>query len=39
LKDLLAEFTHFGDTKTAVILSAESENRHYFPQPVDPPTL
>ena len=30
LKNLLEEFTRFGDTKTAVILSAEAENRFYF---------
>lgn len=38
LKDLLAEFTRFGDTKTAVILSAESENRRFFAEPGDPAT-
>ncbi|MEO8176678.1 MAG: Lrp/AsnC family transcriptional regulator [Sphingomicrobium sp.] len=37
LKNLLEEFTHFGDTKTAVILSAESENRFYFADPADRP--
>jgi len=30
LTRLLAEFTHYGDTKTAVILSVESEDRPFF---------
>ena len=30
LTRLLAEFTHSGDTKTAVILSVESEDRPFF---------
>jgi hypothetical protein len=30
LTRLLAEFTHYGDTKTAVILSVESEDRSFF---------
>ena len=38
LTRLLEEFTHFGDTKTAVILSAECENRFYFAKGFDAPT-
>lgn len=37
LTKLLAEFTHYGDTKTAVILSAESENRFFFAEQPDQP--
>lgn len=33
LKNLLEEFTHYGNTRTAVILTAESENRFYFAEP------
>lgn len=36
LTKLLADFTHYGDTKTAVILSTELENRFYF---ADQPNL
>jgi hypothetical protein len=36
LTKLLAEFTHYGDTKTAVILSTELENRFFF---ADQPNL
>ena len=38
LTKLLAEFTHYGDTKTAVILSVESEDRPFFAERRDPPT-
>ena len=37
LTRLLEEFTHFGDTKTAVILSAECENRFHFARGYDAP--
>ena len=30
LTNLLADFNRYGNTQTAVILSAESENRFYF---------
>ena len=36
LKALLDEFTRYGDTKTAVILSAETENRPFFGDPKSP---
>ena len=38
LTRLLAEFTHFGDTKTAVILSVESENCYYFADGAEKPS-
>lgn len=38
LTRLLAEFTHYGDTKTAVILSVESEDRPFFADWRDKPT-
>jgi Lrp/AsnC family leucine-responsive transcriptional regulator len=39
LTKLLADFSHHGNTKTAVILSAECENRRYFAEGPDQPTL
>lgn len=39
LTRLLAEFTHYGDTKTAVILSVESEDRPFFADWRDKPDL
>ena len=37
LTRLLAEFTHFGDTKTAVILSTELGKRYFFADAVTQP--
>ena len=38
LTRLLADFTHYGDTKTAVILSTELDKRYFFADAPAPPT-